>query len=137
MLRETTYYQIAQWVEAEEMDLLKEKVTTYYQRYTFLQEERKFKEMYFFAQLADPIIAFESNQEEDGLAAFTEVKPHLNHLNDGSEERQKLLGNLFGAISSYYVRVMDYEEAEHWINEGLLLVPESKELLRKKALLNE
>ena len=61
---------------------------------------------------------------------------------DFSEEELKnisteILGNIYGWASSYYVRILDYKKAKEILDEALKKYPESKELQRKRSLLNE
>lgn len=83
------------------------------------------------------IEAFETNQGEEGLAAFEQCRSILENGEDGSKQFDGMVGSLFGSASSYYFRKGDEVQARKWLQDGLAIAPKSAELVRKWRLLED
>lgn len=134
-LRDLVFRKISELMQAEDMEGLATFMRQESERHPFLREHARFHQLSIFSEFAPVIEAFENNQEDDALAAFAECEDKLVSLNDGSEAFKEVVGSLFGSASSYYFRITDGKSAKHWVEEGLKIVPDSEELLRKKNML--
>lgn len=108
-----------------------------HQKYPFLDQNEYFHELLVYGPFWVTIEAFETNQGEEGLAAFEQCRSILENGEDGSKQFDGMVGSLFGSASSYYFRKGDEVQARKWLQDGLAVAPKSAELVRKWRLLED
>lgn len=108
-----------------------------HQKYPFLEQNEYFHELLVYGPFWVTIEAFETNQGEEGLAAFEQCRSILENGKDGSKQFDDMVGSLFGSASSYYFRQGDEIQARKWLQDGLAIAPKSAELVRKWKLLED
>lgn len=136
-LRDLVFRKIQDHIQADETEDLAEYIKEQDQLHPFLREHERFHTMLIYSEFAPIIEAFEANQEEEALAAFEARKDKLVSLNDGSEPFNDIVGSVYSSASSYYFRITDGKSAKQWLEEGLKIVPDNEELLRKKEMLED
>lgn len=74
---------------------------------------------------------FWSDDEIEGFKAYQKFMDFLDEKTLDREEIQEVVGSVYGAISSYYVRKKEEKKAKKWLIDGLKLAPNSETLNRK------
>lgn len=112
-------------------------LTGFQKKYSFLADFNDYGQALVYGKAGVVADFFKKEDAENGFVAFAVFEKKYKEKPLNEEMNRAVISAAYGAVHSFYVRKGDYQTAKIWLEKGLVLAPNSSDLVRKKITLNE
>jgi tetratricopeptide (TPR) repeat protein len=135
MIAEAVYKQLLSVSSYQER--LKEELSLWQSKFPFLESDPVVRDVRLYQAGMTVVAYFDKGEIDAGFQVFSAFEKQIQTMEERNVNFEAIVGTVYGAISSHYVRKDDLVKAEKWLEKGTAFAPASEELRRKKEAIDD